>query len=298
LLWLDAEKAAKVQKNHRCPKSKKIGIGFRCLFPNAKISKIIQFTEDQSVRFIADLSLNWQGLDEIKMVIQTVQADFVKLQYYSEYDLYGSGSKESKLDASWLPQIHEHCKMFRKKLMVTVFNPDHVGIIDPYVGIHKVASSEITDKDLLKQIKGCRKPVIVSCGGATRQQIGAAVEALAGLPITLMACNVEYPSKRHNVRHMLEIRNWFKGCQHGYSDHSLDIECFPILCSWYGAAFLEKHVKPNGNHPYEHEPHALTVEEFNEMVDTCLAVPKIKPKNPHQRIYDFTLKKWVRPRVI
>lgn len=248
------------------------------------------------MRFIADLSLNWQSLDEIKDLIQYIQADIVKLQYYSEYDLYGSGNKESKLDAAWFPEIRDHCKLFKKKLMITVFNPDHVTLVNPFVGAHKIASSEITDKDLVKVIKGCVKPVFVSCGGATRQQIAAVVEVLSGLPVTLLACNVEYPSKRHNVRHMLEIKNWFKCCQHGYSDHSLDIECFPILCDWYGAAWLEKHVKPNELND-GHEYHALTVDEFNEMVDVVMGVRKDKPKNLHQRIYDHQLRKWVRPRL-
>ncbi len=248
------------------------------------------------MQFIADLSLNWQGLDQIKDMIQLLDASIVKFQLYSEYDLYGTGSKESKFKTEWLPIIHEFCKLHKKKMMVTVFNPDLIKVVEPYVPMFKIASSEITDRELINRIKSFKKPVMISCGGATRAQIGTAVTLLSDQQIVLMACNVEYPSKRHNVRKMLHLRNEFKGCVHGYSDHSLDIECLPILCEWYGAKFLEKHVKPNEDNE-SYEPHALTIAEFNEMVDVVSGVNMPEKKNPHQRYFDDELKRWVRPRV-
>ncbi len=248
------------------------------------------------MRIIADLSVNFQGLDDIIDTINAVQCDYIKLQWYSEKDLYGSGSEETKLDPDWFEQIDLACKNKNKRLLCTVFDPDKVRIIDKYVYMHKVASSEITDKELLKQIALCRKPVIVSTGGATKDQILTVKGILYGLPVTFLACDVEYPAKRHNVRKMLQLKNWFPNDKVGYSDHSLDIESFPILCSHYQASIFEKHVKPTLDHP-SYEEHALTVVEFNEMVEAMAGRGGRFIPNPHQRIADASIKKYVRPRV-
>ena len=250
------------------------------------------------MRIIADFSSNWQSLDDILRMIETVQCDIVKLQYYSEWDLYGSGSKESKLQLDWMPTIKEACRVKRRKLICTVFNPEHVDLINPYVHEHKIASSEITDRDLIFKIKAAGKPVIISCGGATINQIQNAYGHIknANLPITLMACDVEYPSKHHNIRKMLEIKNAFPDARHGYSDHSLEIESMPILCRFYQAFYYEKHVKSDLM-AENYEPHALTVSEFNEMVSVLAGATLPFVPNPHQRVQDKDTKRWVRPRV-
>jgi N-acetylneuraminate synthase len=248
------------------------------------------------MRIVADLSLNFQGLDDILDTIKAVQCDYIKLQWYSEKDLYGTGSEATKLDPDWLPQINQACISANKRLLCTVFNPDKVRIIDPFVFIHKVASSEITDRDLLKQIVLCRKQIIVSTGGATKDQLMTAKGILHGLPIIWLACDVEYPAKRHNIRKMLQLKNIFPNDTVGYSDHSLDIESFPIICAHYNAGIYEKHVKPTLDHP-SYEKHALTVVEFNEMVDAMAGKSPKFVRNPHQRVFDKVLNKWVRPRV-
>jgi sialic acid synthase SpsE len=248
------------------------------------------------MRIIADLSVNFQGLDDILDTIKAVQADYIKLQWYSEKDLYGTGSEATKLDPEWLPQIQHACNASNKRLLCTVFDPDKVRIIDKYVFIHKVASSEITDRELLKQIALCRKQVIVSTGGATREQMMTAKAILHGLQVVWLACDVEYPAKRHNIRKMLQLKNWFPTDGIGYSDHSLDIESFPIICAHYSVGFYEKHVKPTLDHP-SYERHALTVTEFNEMFDAMAGKSPKFVRNPHQRVFDKVMNKWVRPRV-
>lgn len=246
---------------------------------------------------IADISQNFDTLENILDLIEKVKTDVIKLQYYSEFDLYGSGSKETKLKLEWFPKIEECCNKFGKKLMCTVFSPDKVQDINKYVRFHKIASSEITDLDLLTKISGTNKKTILSCGGATFKQIQKAMNILEPNCVCLMACDVEYPSKRHTIRNMFEIKNYFQEMKIGYSDHSLDIFSMPILVQHYGGEFYEKHVKPDASNDL-YEAHALTVSEFNEMSDCLRGYWQRKVRhNPHQRIYNNDLKKWVRPRV-
>jgi len=249
------------------------------------------------VLVIADISQNYNTLQNILDIIQTIKTDVVKLQYYSEFDLYGTGSKETKLKLEWFPQIEEQCKKYGKQLMCTVFSSSKVSEVNPYVRFHKVASSEITDIDLLTKISGTNKKTILSCGGATFKQIEKAIKILDPNCCCLMACDVEYPSKRHTIRNMCDIKNQFEEIKIGYSDHSLDIFSMPILVQHYGGEFYEKHVKPDFADD-SFEPHALTVSEFNEMSDCLRGYWQRKVRhNPHQRVYNPDLRKWVRPRV-
>lgn len=248
------------------------------------------------MHIIADISLNFQSINDILDIIRGVKANMIKLQWYSEHDLYGSGCKKTKLDLEWMPVIYETCKSSNKKLLCTVFEHNRVREINKWVYMHKVASSEITYKNLLNEIKICRKPTILSTGGATLKQIKDAVQLLEPSCSAILACDVEYPSKRHSIRNLLYLKNKFKDLNVGYSDHSLDIYSMPILCQHYQASYYEKHVKPNQDHS-SYEQHALSVDEFNEMIDTLNGKDPELRKNPHQRIYNENTLRWVRPRV-
>ncbi len=248
------------------------------------------------MRIIADISCNFHQLDDILYTIETVNAEFVKLQYYSEHDLYGEGSTDTKLKLEWMPEIARACAKHHKKLMCTVFNPDKVAEINQYVYAHKIASSEITDLNLLKKVQPYKKPVIVSTGGATIDEIKQAISLLHGNHIILLACDVEYPSKRHTIRNLLYLKSKFPHINVGYSDHSLDIKNMPVLCEHYRAYAYEKHVKPNLTHP-SYEQHALTVNEFNEMVLSIAGKDTTESTNHHKRVFDEKLGRWVRPRV-
>jgi sialic acid synthase SpsE len=247
------------------------------------------------VYIVADISLNFQSIEDILEIIYKIKADMVKLQWYSEKDLYGSGSDETKLKMEWMPRIKDACLKNKKRLLCTVFSPERVREISGFVSLHKIASSEITDKNLLNEIKLCRKPTILSTGGASTEQINTAIDILNPYCSTLLACDVEYPSKRHSIRNMLYLKNMYPHINVGYSDHSLDICSMPILVSHYGATMYEKHVKPNDKLGYE--DHALTLREFNEMVDTINGKAVQNIKNPYQRIFNSELQRWVRPRI-
>ena len=110
----------------------------------------------------------------------------------------------------------------------------------------KVPSGEITNLPYLRKLGTYRKPVILSSGMATMQEIGAALHVLekAGLDrelITVLHCNTEYPTPFGdvNLKAMLSIKDRFDVAV-GYSDHTLGIEV-PIAAVAMGATVIEKH---------------------------------------------------------
>ena len=93
------------------------------------------------------------------------------------------------------------------------------------------------------------KPVILSTGMATLDEVATAIEVLerAGTPrdrVTVLHCNTEYPTPMAdvNLRAMLTMRDVF-GVAVGYSDHTLGIE-IPIAAVALGATVIKKHFTP------------------------------------------------------
>lgn len=140
--------------------------------------------------------------------------------------------------------------------------------------IYKIPSGELTNLPLLRQVAGFGKPIILSTGMATLQEIGASLDALeqAGASrenITLLHCTTQYPTPMENVnlRAMLTLGETFPGVHIGYSDHTLGIEV-PIAAASLGARVLEKHFTLDRSMEGPDHAASLEPEELTEMVNS------------------------------
>ena len=111
---------------------------------------------------------------------------------------------------------------------------------------YKVASACITDLNLLQRIKQTEKPVIVSTGMSTEEQIGTALEVLRPEgdleDIALLSCTSTYPAKLEelNLNKINALRETF-GTVVGYSGHEVGL--WTTLCAVaMGAAIVERHI--------------------------------------------------------
>jgi N,N'-diacetyllegionaminate synthase len=135
----------------------------------------------------------------------------------------------------------------------------------------KIPSGEITNLPFLRFIGSSGRPVILSTGMATLEEIGAALAALeaAGTPrdrITVLHCTTEYPAPMVdvNLRAMLTIRDTF-GVRVGYSDHTLGIEVATAAVA-LGASVIEKHFTLDRNLPGPDHAASLEPRELKAMV--------------------------------
>jgi sialic acid synthase SpsE len=113
------------------------------------------------------------------------------------------------------------------------------------VPLYKIASLEIVDTPLIRQVAETGKPVILSVGTASIAEVGAAVDAArAGgcTDLTLLACTSSYPAipDDANLRRMPVMAELF-GCKVGLSDHTLGIGV-AVAATALGATVIEKHV--------------------------------------------------------
>lgn len=135
----------------------------------------------------------------------------------------------------------------------------------------KIPSGEITNLPYLRHVGRYGKPVILSTGMATLDEIEAALALLeqAGTPrdrITVLHCTTEYPTPMTdvNLRAMLTIRDTF-GVAVGYSDHTPGIEV-AIAAVALGATVIEKHLTLDRNLPGPDHKASLEPAELKAMV--------------------------------
>lgn len=134
----------------------------------------------------------------------------------------------------------------------------------------KIPSGEITNLPYLIKIAKTNKPIILSTGMSTMDDIRHAIHALkdnGANEITVLHCTTEYPTPFNdvNLKAMLTIKNEFD-VQVGYSDHTKGIEV-PIAAVALGATVIEKHFTLDRNMEGPDHKASLEPDELKAMVD-------------------------------
>jgi N,N'-diacetyllegionaminate synthase len=255
---------------------------------------------------IAEAGVNHNGdMDLARKLIDVAAsagADFVKFQTFTadklvtrnaekaEYQNNTTGADESqhsmikKLELTY--EMHEalieHCKSRDIQFFSTGFDRESIDLlVELGLKSFKIPSGEITNLPYLRHVGQYGKPVILSTGMATLDEIRVALEILieAGTlrkRITVLHCNTEYPTPIDdvNLQAMLTIRDTFD-VQVGYSDHTLGIEV-AIAAVALGAKVIEKHFTLNRYLPGPDHQASLEPEELKAMVTAIHNIEKAR----------------------
>lgn len=227
---------------------------------------------------IADIGSNFFTLAGAIQSIEAAAkagAEMAKFQMFSERDLYGDGSPDRMIEP-WLPMLAQCCKHNKIAFGCTAFSPEGVEHVDPFVLSHKVASSCVTHLPLLRAISAANKPILMSVGGCTVEEIKAALDVLRGNIVTLLYCAASYPSRMFNPDAIPKLKERFK-LPVGYSDHTTDIWGAPVMAARQGAVCVEKHLTAFPVAETPDRPHSLTPMEFRKMVDAIRSPIDIGP---------------------
>ncbi len=165
-----------------------------------------------------------------------------------------------------------HCRTRDIGFFSTGFDTESIDMLaDLGLDRFKIPSGEITNLPYLCHVGRYGKPVILSTGMATLDEVGTALDVLerAGTPrdrVTVLHCNTEYPTPMAdvNLRAMLTMRDAF-GVAVGYSDHTPGIE-IPIAAVALGATVIEKHFTLDRNLPGPDHKASLEPDELKAMV--------------------------------
>ena len=215
------------------------------------------------------------GADVVKF--QTFRADTIvaKTAEKADYQKVNTGNSESqyamlkRLELS--PADHEtlirRCRERRIQFCSTAFDVDSIRYLNGLnVPFMKVPSGEITNLPYLRAINACGKPVILSTGMSTLDEVAAAVSVLDKCKVTLLHCTTEYPcpSEAVNLKAMLTLKEKFD-LPVGYSDHTQGI-AVPIAAVAMGAEVIEKHFTLDRNMEGPDHKASLEPDELEAMV--------------------------------
>jgi pseudaminic acid synthase len=247
------------------------------------------------VYFIAEMSANHAGkLENALEIVRAAKdagADCLKIQTYTPdtmtidcdrdyfkikgglwdgyklYDLY----KDAYTPWEWHNPIKDECEKHGLDFLSTPFDNTAVDFLEDLgVAFYKIASFELVDIPLIEYTASKGKPMVISCGMGSVDEIQDAVNACKSQgneQIILLKCTSEYPANYANMNLALisDMQRRF-GVKIGLSDHSMGVVA-PIVAVTLGACVIEKHfclsrqIK-NPDSDFSLEPH-----EFREMVD-------------------------------
>jgi pseudaminic acid synthase len=252
------------------------------------------------VYIIAELSANHcQDFDQAINLIKaakTAGANAVKVQTYTPetltlqsskkpfhiqgtawdgrrlYDLY----EEASMDWAWQPKLKVEANQLGLDFFSTAFDPSAVDFLEEMnVPAHKVASFEIVDIPLVQRMAKTGKPLIISTGMATAEEIEEAVSAAreAGAKeIALLKCVSAYPASVSdmNLRSIPDLSARF-GVPAGLSDHTLG-GIVPMVAVAVGACIIEKHLTLSRAIKGPDSAFSSEPAEFTEMVQSIRTV--------------------------
>jgi sialic acid synthase SpsE len=248
---------------------------------------------------IAEVGSNWKTEDDLFSSIIDARrcgADAVKFQLFSHYDLYGEPSvtwpgNEYSLNANLIPRLRRTCDDVGIEFMCTVFNHELVTTIDKYVNYHKVASSNMMDLLMLKELRKTGKTVFLSTGGWTMNQIRVALSYFDPDQAIPLYCQPDYPAVSPDLRCISLLREEFG--VGGFSDHTLDHS----FLGWsaandYCSDVIEKHVNFTKHSDTPDAGHALGFNKFKQYVRNIKDC--FEPCMP-TRFHDMQLYHYARP---
>lgn len=251
----------------------------------------------ERVFIIAEMSANHCGDFELaKKIISAAKdagADAVKIQTYTAdtitidckrdeflirgglwdgrylYELYQKASTPWE----WQPKLKEYADSIGIPLFSTPFDYTAVDFLEKMnVPMYKIASFEAFDYPLIKYAAKHGKPMIISTGVSTLEEMQGAIDACKAVgnnDITLLKCTSAYPAKIEDMN-LLTIKDMIErfgsqGVKIGLSDHSMSIE--PVVAAiTLGARVIEKHFTIDRALGGEDSGFSLNKDEFAAMV--------------------------------
>lgn len=165
--------------------------------------------------------------------------------------------------------LKEYCNQLRVELLCTAFDLASVDFLEQ-LGVHayKVSSADMTNVPLLERIAQTGKPVLVSTGMSTEEEIRAAIDFLNNKQVSyaLLHCVSCYPAPADeiNLNVMRKLMEW-SGRPVGYSGHETGI-AISVAAVGMGACILERHLTLSRNMRGPDHAASLEPAEFHELV--------------------------------
>lgn len=256
-----------------------------------------KISDDAPCFIIAEIGINHNGSVDLakKMIDEAVMAgcDAVKFQkrtvtkVYTPEELdiyrpnyYGSTNRDLKngleLTFEDYCEIDRYCKLKKIMWFASCWDLDSVDFIEQFdVPCHKVASALLTDDEMLLRLKKTGKPILLSTGMSSMEEIRHAVNLLGEDNLVIFHCTSTYPTDHNQINlKVIEALKEEFSCPVGYSGHERGL--LPsILSVQVGASSVERHITVDRTLWGSDQAASLEPEGLRRMVRDIREVKKV-----------------------
>lgn len=232
-------------------------------------------------KVVAEIGINHGGnfnkaIEMIKAA-KECGAKTAKFQYYMtdtlclNRDCYSAYNilEKNKMHPQWIKPLKAECDRVGIEFSCTTFCEYTAEDIAPYVKEFKVASPEVCNPKFIKALAAYGKPIIVSTGKATYEDLDRVFDITD--KVTILYCVSKYPAlpEEYDLEEMNRLVSRYR-CKVGLSDHTQGLKV-SIEAAQAGVAMIERHFKLDNNcvdaevslMPYELKDLCRQVKELN-----------------------------------
>lgn len=249
------------------------------------------FSKQDKVYIVAEIGGNFTDYDTAKLLIDQAKesgADAVKLQTYQArtlaskkamFDMENTGVesqeeyfKKYELDETLHIQIFDYAK----KVGIDIFStPSHITDVNMLerlgVDVYKIGADDLTNIPFLQKVARLNKPIMLSTGMGTLQEVRDAVNAIVeegNDKISIMHVVSLYPTAAQyvNLNVIKTLKKEFPEYAIGYSDHTLGVDSC-LFAAVLGAEIIEKHFTYDKKAEGPDHMLSATKEELKYLVD-------------------------------
>jgi len=198
----------------------------------------------------------------------------LKLGHQKDWkDVYEVYQKYS-IPYEWAGELADECKKVGIDFMITPYDLEAVVIAGKYSGMIKVGSGDINYIPILVEIAKQKKPVILSTGASSLDEIITAVNVIRSINpmVILMQCNTNYTGEKENEKYsnvnvLKSFKVYFHNVMTGLSDHTKSMK--PAMAAVaLGAEFIEKHFTDGKSNSPDND-FSLNANEWKYLIKEC-----------------------------
>jgi N-acetylneuraminate synthase len=223
------------------------------------------------------------GFDAVKFQKRTVKVVFTEEELNRHREsVFGTTNGDLKygleFDHNDFAEIDKHCKKSGIDWFASPWDNESLKFLEKFnVVAHKVASACLTDKELLSGLKATKKPVFLSTGMSSLDQIKTAVALLDPEKTILMHAISVYPAKQEQLHlsWIADLKNNFPGIPVGYSGHEAGVMPSVIAVAKFGAVCVERHITLDRSMWGSDQSASLEPEGMERVVKYIRSIPKV-----------------------
>jgi N-acetylneuraminate synthase/sialic acid synthase len=209
------------------------------------------------------------GASAVKLQKRDNRTLFTKELYNKPYDnensfgrTYGEHREALEFGLKEYRELQQYCRSIGITFFATAFDfpsADFLAALE--IPVFKLASGDLKNIPLLKHVAAFGKPMIVSTGGGSMEDVRRAYDAIMPINsnLAILQCTASYPTppEEMNLRTIATFREQLAGAVIGLSDHSNGIS-MAVTAYMLGGRIIEKHFTLN--HTWKGTDHAMSLE--------------------------------------